>query len=108
MLFLILLMLVAICAGVFGTFFVVLASALYRAVEALANGIVSGLFLTFRLFRAVITFAVRAGRATARYSRRKGVLLAQAAYAWWFGYHWRWKRRYIAGVLRARRASRHA
>lgn len=108
MLFLILLVLVLIFATSLGTFLLVALNLLYRAAEAIFQGVCGGVVLFCRLLALLIYSNVFCARwLWARFEALQ-IATAQRLYAWWFGYYWRWQRRYIARELRARRRTRHA
>lgn len=80
----------------------------WRAVEGLLNGLVGGVMLFCRLAGFLIYSNCWCAARAWRWFKRLQIATAQRLYAWWFGYYWRWQRRYIARALRARRAARHA
>ena len=93
---------------VFGIFALMLIRALYRGLEGLLNGLVGGVRLFTRLTWWVSGTSAHLARLTWRAFERLQIATAQRLYAWWFGYYWRWQRRYIARALWARRRLRKA
>ena len=93
---------------VFGVFGLMACNLAYRALNELANGLVGGVrtFARGAWWTACTTW--RASRILWALFVRLQITTAQRLYAWWYGYYWRWQRRYIARGLRARRAARHA
>jgi hypothetical protein len=80
----------------------------YRALNELLNGLVGGVRLFARLAWWIGGASTHLARITWRAFIRLQVATAQRLYAWWFGYYWRWQRRYIARALWARRRMRKA
>jgi hypothetical protein len=78
----------------------------YRALNELANGLWRGTLLFCRL-TAFLAYSnwVCARCAWVAFERMQ-IATAQRLYAHWYGFSWRWQRRYIARALRARRAQR--
>lgn len=78
----------------------------YRALNELLNGLVGGV----RMVAAAAWWAIGASAHLAHLAWHAFIRLqvetAQRLYAWWFGYYWRWQRRYIARALWARRRMR--
>ena len=79
---------------------------LYLALNELLNGLVGGVRLFARLAWWISGASAHLARLTWRAFIRLQVATAQRLYAWWFGYYWRWQRRYIARALWARRRMR--
>jgi hypothetical protein len=78
----------------------------YRALNELANGLWRGTLLFCRLAHWTGCALLRLSRITWATFERIQIATAQRLYAHWYGFSWRWQRRYIARALRARRAQR--
>lgn len=86
---------------------VYLLRAVWSMAEALANGIVGGVVLFWRLARWTMRTTWRDVQWIKRTAIALDTWLSQRAHATWWSYSYWLKRNYIASVLRHRRKGRH-